>query len=112
MHRGFYAVRSHNLKILSRNKILTSIKGYNFVTNKQNMEDSNPNIYLIKIYTFTKVKFYPFVLKILRRNNILLTIKGHNFVTNLLKITGKNATDTILVNLNAFIKGLLHGMGN
>ena len=54
MHRGFYAVRSHVLKILSRNKILTSIKSYNFVTNKQNMEDSNPNIYLIKIYTFTK----------------------------------------------------------
>ena len=42
------------LKILGRNKILTSIKGYNSVTNKQNMEDSNPNIYLINIYTFTK----------------------------------------------------------
>ena len=35
---------------------MTSIKGYNSVTNKQNMEDSNPNIrvYLINIYTFTK----------------------------------------------------------
>ena len=30
---------------------MTSIKGYNSVTNKQNMEDSNPNIYLINIYT-------------------------------------------------------------
>ena len=28
---------------------------HNSVTNKQNMEDSNPNIYLINIYTFTKV---------------------------------------------------------
>ena len=51
LHRGFYAVKGHVLKILSRNKILTSIKGYNSVTNKQNMEDSNPNIYLINIYT-------------------------------------------------------------
>ena len=40
--------------MLSRNKILTSIKGYNSVTNKQNMEASNPNIYFINIYTFTK----------------------------------------------------------
>ena len=46
--------KGHVRKILSINKILTSIKGYNFVTNKQNMEDSNPNIYLINIYTFTK----------------------------------------------------------
>ena len=48
-------IKSHVRKILSRTKILTSIKGYNSVTNKQNMEDSNPNIYLINIYTFTKV---------------------------------------------------------
>ena len=54
MHRGLYAVKRFVLKILSRNKILTSIKGYNSVTNMQNMEDSNPNIYLINIYTFTK----------------------------------------------------------
>ena len=46
--------KGHVRKKLSINKILTSIKGYNFVTNKQNMEDSNPNIYLINIYTFTK----------------------------------------------------------
>ena len=54
MHRFFYAVKRPILKILSRNKILTSIKGYNSVTNKQNMEDGNPNICLIDIYTFTK----------------------------------------------------------
>ena len=47
-------LKGHVLKILSKNKILTSIKGYNSVTNKQNMEDSNPNIYLKNIYTFTK----------------------------------------------------------
>ena len=42
-------------KDIEQKQILTSIKGYNSVTNKQNMEDSNPNIYLINIYTFTKV---------------------------------------------------------
>ena len=47
-------LKDHVLNILSRNKILTSIKGYNSVTNKQNMEDSNPNMYFINIYTFTK----------------------------------------------------------
>ena len=53
MHRVFYAVKRPILNILSRNKILTSIKGYNSVANKQNMEDGNPNICLIDIYTFT-----------------------------------------------------------
>ena len=58
---------------------------YKSVTNKQNMGDSNPNIYLINIYIHLQnvVKFYPFVLKILRRNKILLPIKGHTFATNL-----------------------------
>ena len=54
MHRVFYAVKRPCSKDIGRNKIRTSIKGYNSVTNKQNMEDSNPNIYLINIYTFTK----------------------------------------------------------
>ena len=54
MRRVFYE-KGQVLKILSRNKILTSIKGYNSVTNKQNMEDGNPEIYLINIYTFKKV---------------------------------------------------------
>ena len=47
-------IKSHVRKILSINKILTSIKGYKFVTNKQNMEENNAYIYLINIYTFTK----------------------------------------------------------
>ena len=85
MHRGLYAVKRPCSKHIEQKKNLTSIKGYNSVTNKQNMEDSNPNIYLINIYIHLQkfVKFYPFVLKILRRNKILLPIKGHNFVTNL-----------------------------
>ena len=64
---------------------MTSVKDYNSVTNKQNMENSNPNIYLINIYIHLQnlAKFYPFVLKILSRYKILLPIKGHIFVTNL-----------------------------
>ena len=54
MHRGVYAAKRPCSKDIGQNQILTSIKGYNSVPNKQNMEDSNPNIYLINIYTFTK----------------------------------------------------------
>ena len=68
-------IKSHVRKILSRTKILTSIKGYNFVTNKQNMEDSNPNIYLINIYTFTKVGE---ILSICPQD----IAKKHNYVAN------------------------------
>ena len=48
---------------------------HNSVTNKQNMEDSNPNIYLINIYTFTKVGE---ILSICPQD----IAKKHNYVTN------------------------------
>ena len=35
----FFAVKGQVLKILNRNKTLTSVKGYNSVTNMQNIED-------------------------------------------------------------------------
>ena len=56
MHRGFYAVnvKRQCSKDIEQKQNSDIIKGYNSVTNKQNMEDSNPNIYLINIYTFTK----------------------------------------------------------
>ena len=45
---------------------MTSIKDYNSVTNKQNMEGSKPNLDLINRNAFKNlVKFYPFVLEIL-----------------------------------------------
>ena len=111
MHRGFYAVKRPCSKDIEQKQNLTSIKDYKSVTNKQIMEDSNPNIYLIiyiyiYIYIYIHlqnvVKLYPFALKILRRNKILLPIKGHNFATK--KITSKNSIDTDLVNINTFIK--------
>ena len=77
-------IKSHVRKIFSINKILTSIKGYNFVTNKQNMEENNANIYLINIYAFTK---FGEILSIchqdIAQKQTLLPNKGHNFVTNL-----------------------------
>ena len=86
------------LKILSRNKILTTIKGHNAVTGK------NPNLDLVNINAFIKfgkilsmAKICQFTLKILSRNKILTTIKGHNAVTG--KIPNLD-----LVNINAFIK--------
>ena len=42
------------LKILSRNKILISIKGCNSVTNLRKMMQNNPNIDLVNINAYTK----------------------------------------------------------
>ena len=43
----YMVLKGHVLKILSRIKILTSIKGHSSVTNKQNMEGSIPNLDLV-----------------------------------------------------------------
>ena len=52
------------VKILSRNEILTSIKGHNSDTNNKSMTDNNPNLDLVNINAYTTlVKFCPFVLK-------------------------------------------------
>ena len=42
------------LKILSRNDILTSIKGRNSVTNLRKMTVNNPKLYLVNINVYTK----------------------------------------------------------
>ena len=69
------------LKILSRNEILTSIKGRNFVANLRNLTLYNPNLDIINVNVYTNlVKFCPLVLKILSGNEILTSIKGHNSV--------------------------------
>ena len=74
------------LKILSGNKVLTSIKGCNSVANLQNLTFYNPNLDIIYANVYS-VKFYPLVLKILSRNEILTSIKGHNSVANLRNLT-------------------------
>ena len=72
------------LNILSRNKFLTALKGYNSATNKQNMGGSNSNLDLININALTNFgkTLYQFVLKILRGNEILMSIKGQYSVKN------------------------------
>ena len=84
------------LTILSRNEILTSIYGHNFVTNLKKMPGNNPKL-------ITLQKFYPFVLMILIGNEILTSTKGHNSVTNFQKITGSNH-NLGLVKYDAYIK--------
>ena len=42
------------LKILSRNEILTSIKGHNSVANLQKITLYNPNLDLINVNVYTK----------------------------------------------------------
>ena len=64
-------------KILSGNKILTSIKGSNSVTNLTKIMVYNPNLDLsMFMCTQNLVKFCPFILKILSGNEIVTSIKG------------------------------------
>ena len=74
------------LKILSKNQILTSIKGSNSVANLQKNKDLQyqHRSFLIMCLQ-TLVSFCQFVLKILSKIQILTSIKGRNYVANLRK---------------------------
>ena len=89
------------LKILSRNKILTSIKDHNSVANLQKLTLYTPNLDLsMSMCIQNLVKFCPLVLKILSGNKILTSIKGRNSVANLRNLTVYNPNlDTINVNV-------------
>ena len=89
------------LKILSGNKIPTSIKGRNSVANLQIFTLYNPNLDIYKTCIQNLVKFCPLVLKILSGNEILTSIKGHNSVANLQKVTLYNPK-LGLVNANVY----------
>ena len=93
------------LKILSKNRILTSIKGSNSVANLRKTKIYNTNIDLVNDNVFTKkmVSFCQFVLKILSKNQILISIKGRNSVANLRK-TMIYITNFDLVNDNVYTK--------
>ena len=79
------------LKILSRNEILTSIKGRNSVKILRKMKGNNSNLDLVKMMCILNfVGFCQFVLKILSGNEILTLIKGRNSVKFLRKMTGNN----------------------
>ena len=87
------------LKILSKNQILTSIKGRNSVANLRKTKIYNTNVDLVNDNVFTKLGliFYEFVLKILSKNQILTSNKGRNSVANLRKTMIYN-TNVDLVN--------------
>ena len=74
------------LKILSKNQILTSIKGRNSLANLRKTTIYNTKVDLVDYNVFTNsVLIGLFVLKILNKNSILTSIKGSNSVANLPK---------------------------
>ena len=99
------------LKILSRNEILTSIKGRNSAANLRKMTLYNLNLDLINVNVYTVqnlVKLCPLVLKILSGNEILTSIKGHNSVANLGNLTLNNPNqDIIYVNVHTKFGSIL-----
>ena len=79
------------LKILSGNKILTSIKGHNSVKILRKMTGNNLKLDLVNVDVHTKygqiLSIFP---KILSGNEILTSSKGCNSVKILRKMTGNN----------------------
>ena len=92
-------------KILSKNQILTSIKGRNSVANLRKKKIYNTNVDLVNDNVFPKrlVSFCQFVLKILSKNQILMSNKGRNSVANLQKTMIYN-TNVFLINDNVYTK--------
>ena len=76
------------LKILSKNQILTSIKGRNSVANLRKTKIYNTNLDLVTDNVHTNFGLIcQFVLKILSKNRILTSIEGRSSVANLRKTT-------------------------
>ena len=72
------------LKILSKNQILTSIKGRNSVANLRKTMIYNTKVDLVDDNVYTKFGLNClFIFKILSKNSILMSIKGSNSVANL-----------------------------
>ena len=92
------------LKILSKNRILTSIKGSNSVANLRKTKIYKTNIDLVNDNVYTKFGLNLFIfLKILSKNQILTSIKNGNSVANLRK-TMIYDTNIDLVNDNVYTK--------
>ena len=92
------------LKILSKNRIQTSIKGSNSVANLRKTKIYNTNIDLVNdnVYTNLGLNLFIFV-KILSKNQILTSIKNSNSVANLRKAMIYD-TNIDLVNDNVYTK--------
>ena len=92
------------LKILSKNRILASIKGSNSVANLRKTKIYNTNIDLVNdnVYTNFGLNLFIFV-KILSKNQILTSIKNSNSGANLRKAMIYD-TNIDLVNDNVYTK--------
>ena len=94
------------LKILSKNQILTSIKGRNSVANLRKTKIYNTNLDLVTDNVYTN---FGLILSIhsqdieQKNKQILMSIKGRNSVANLRKTTIYN-TKVDLVNDNVYTK--------
>ena len=97
------------LKILSKNGILTSIKGSNSVANlRKKQRFTIPTLILSMIMCMQNlVSICLFFLKILSKNQILTSIKARNSVANLRKTTIYD-TNIDLVNDNVHTKFCLN----
>ena len=93
-----------DLKTLSKNQILTSIKGCNSVANLRKSKIYIINVDLVNDNEYTKFGLnLSIFLKILSKNLILTSIKGRNSVANLQKKMTYN-TNVDLVNDNEYTK--------
>ena len=95
------------LKILSKNQILTSIKGRNSVAYLRKTKIYNTNLDLVTDNVYTNFGLILSILKILSKNQILTSIKGRNSLANLRKTTIYN-TKVDLVDDNVFTKFVLN----
>ena len=78
------------LKLLSKNQILTWIKGHNYVVNLRKTTFYNTKGDLVNDDVYTKFGLILSIhSKILSKNRILTSIKGSNSVANLQKKTTK-----------------------
>ena len=90
---------------MSKNQILTSIKGCNSVANlPKKMTLYNPIVDLVNDDVIQNlVKFCPFILKLWSKNKILTSLKGCNSIANLRKTTIYNF-NIDLVNVKEYTK--------
>ena len=91
-------------KTLNRNKNLTSIKGYDIVSNKLKNTGNNSNLDLVNINAYIKFgEFLSICSQDSERKRNFGYIKGHNSGTNLRKMTCNNPR-LDLANMNAYMK--------
>ena len=89
---------------MSKNRILTSIKGCNTAINLRKMTLYNPNLDQNNVNVYTEYGLILFILcQDIEQKDILTSIKGGNYVANLMKMRIYNS-NTDLINVNVHTK--------